>query len=178
MSNNIKEIIDHPLVRNVVAFRACQITRRFPKTYDFEDAKQELWEAVVKAVQKYDGTGEIVQYVTTEVYRKYGNFINQLEYKRAAWYESQTGFLDYPVEDDSFEKVNANCLLDQIESTLEKESKKSKQYQIALDWFKLLRKDVTIKEASKSLNISESYFYVLRHRIFKDLVIDHPELQV
>ena len=195
MPTNIQEIIDNEYVQSMVINRAYILSQKFHKSLDFEDAKQNIWEAVIKAVNRYNGMGELLYHVLTNIRYYYGNFVRHPEANRLEWYESEISY-DFRGEidesfvnegnydsfmgeiDESFEKVEANILLDNIEKTLKKESEKSVAYKLALDWFKLLRKDYTTKEASESLNVSVNYLNIIKYRILKNLVIKHEDLQI
>jgi DNA-directed RNA polymerase specialized sigma24 family protein len=182
MSSSINaEVFEDDDLKTFIGIQANKLARRFPSTLDREDAEQELWEAVIKAMPKYDGSTTFLMFAKSAAQSKYGHLIDG-RYRKLPFNETFVRFdpnsidSDDPVYqkivhkyfeyDEGFEAVEVSDALDRIEESLKVEAEKAAQYVIAFRWFRLLRRGFSTQEAATRLKVSTNYLYVIRNRIF------------
>lgn len=177
MTQAVQEVLSDSSLKGYVSYYAHKIARRFPNFMDKKDAEQDLWEAIFKALPRYDGRKPIGAYARAAVFSKYGHLIDK-RLKKLKWYEYVYHYdkcenpVDLTYTDRCFETVEANITLDNIEKFLEEEAKTRKQYTVALNWFKLMRKGYSPQESAETLSVTVEYLWNIRSRIFRKVVRD------
>ncbi len=182
MSSSVcTQVFENEDLKAFIGIQANKLARRFPHTMDKEDAEQELWEAVIKALPKYDDKTSFLVFAKSAAQSKYGHLIDG-RYRKLPFNESIMRFdpnsidSDDPVyqgivqkyfaHDPGFEEIEVSDALDRIEKSLEAEAEKAAQYVVAFRWFRLLRKGYSTKEAAEELGVTTNYLYVIRSRVF------------
>ena len=146
----IEQCLDDTGLRVFIHRRAQEIAYSRPSHFDVEDAEQELWEALIRALPRYDaGVFSLHQFALSHVYSRYGCLsTKRLKNAEALSYDPEFGQpsgVAYPeiFTDRSFELVDAQLTLDQIESTLKHEASKGRQFALALSSIQLQRQGYT-----------------------------------
>jgi hypothetical protein len=185
MTAVINEAIKDTYLQNYIGYHAHKVAQKFPNSMDHEDVKQELWEAIIKAMNKYDGSKTPSDTARSAVFSKYGHMIDgrmkklpfneklihydQIQTQQFTNQNQHTQY-EIPSYDSSYELVEANDTLDKIDNSLKVEANKAKQYSIALNWFRLMRKGYNTIDSAHELSVSVDYLYVIQNRIFKGVV--------
>lgn len=165
-----KCLADDDLCR-FIKIRARVASKVRPSTFEQEDAEQEMWEAILKHLPEFDGSVTLHSFCLSKAFSKYGNMVNPKS--NLAKYENSIDHTDdYTVGklDNSYELINTNEVLDQVEEILQYESNKRKQYQIALSSIKLQRAGFTQSETADLIGISKPYMRNIMMRTRRDLL--------
>jgi len=192
MTAVLNEVMTDGYLKNYVGYHAYKVARRFPNSMDREDAEQEIWEAIIKAMNKYDGRKTPVETARSAAFSKYGHMIDgrlrKLPFnEKMAHYDQYAHPQEFADHDPCYELVEANITLDRIEEILSTEANRPRQYRTALkkanspklyrtalDWFRLMRKGYSAQESADELSIPVDYLYVIHRRVFKSVVRNLP----
>ncbi len=141
-----------------------KLHRAFSDFLDVEDAENELWTAVFRAIHlRYVKQKPLLRFAKRAVFSWYGYMLQK--YGKAAYDFHVYGQGDPDLEigtevganDRMYTRVENKHTLDMIEQDLIARAKTSKQYRYAVREFRLLRSGATIKECCEYLEISSSY---------------------
>lgn len=151
-------------LQKYVHYLSVKIHLIYPRFLDVDDAKNDLWEAVFKAIQdRFSPEKSLFHFAKRVLFSNYGTMIGRgnltlLMNERVT--DSDHGLSGYV--DRSFEKIESLFTLDQIEHDLEEEASRSRRYRLVIKTFRHLRTGITLKQIYDRLSISPSHVYHLR----------------
>lgn len=158
MNSLIDECLSDKDLHGFIHHYARRIAGSLHWTYDIEDGKQELWTAVISAVQHYDYSRPLSDFARSAVYSRYGNIQKLGQGKSATMYhEAQRCECDIGMSEDFTELADAKITLDSIEADLKTESNTSKQWKIALQSIQFIQDGYNQKEISELIGVSHGY---------------------
>lgn len=171
MTEAMQEVLSDHYLGNWIGYYAHKMSRRFPTTMGREDAKQVLWEAIVKAMNAYNGEKTPIDHARSAAYSKYGSMISGRLKKLPFHEKMSTGDFEDTTrtvagKNDDIRRIEANDSLDRIEKLLQQESERGKTSTLALGWLRLMRKGYTVDESARKLGVTANYLYQIRHRVF------------
>jgi len=149
----------------------------YPRYLDVDDAKNDLWEAVFKAIRdRFSPEKPLIQFAKQAIFSCYGTMIGRGNLTLLM--NERVTNLDQGLSgcvDRSFEKIDALFTLDQIERDLEEEASRSRRYRLVIKTFRHLRTGITLKQIYERLSISSTHIYYLRDLI-QDFCVKYQEI--
>ena len=175
MNAEMREVLHDATFRKWVGYYAYKLSRRYPELMDADDAKQELWEAVV--VRFHKGTrGENLQdCARSAAYSKYGHVITaQSRRARMRGSEREEDHADAletaSAEPLEFAVIEANDTLDRIDVIVRSERKSAtREHQVVASWLALARRGYTHKQCAQTIGITPEHLRTARHRVLKPI---------
>lgn len=157
--SHVEQCLSDIRLNRYIKYRASQVARIRPHTYDIDDASQELWLAIFKALPRYTGPEHLSDFASARVYSRYGQLIDSRRNHILDVYEKayRDTVCNTPHFDKSFSLVEANLTLDHIEKILKEESKNGRQFNITLKFIQGKRKGLDIHTTAQSIGISVEY---------------------
>ena len=174
MNISLDTIVSDENLQKYVRYFSYKISKKFPNSMDREDAENDIWESIIIAVKKPRKGKDPIKVARSAAFSKCGPAIHQTPEKvkfNEEMFRLENGFEHTPKYlDQSYKTVEARCLIDQIESVLVCRSSDRRQYQTALQWFRLMKKGYSTTEAANKLSVTPNYLYRLRTRIFRTII--------
>lgn len=160
-------------IQKYIHYFGVKIHKVYPGLLDVEDAKNELWVAVFRAINKrYRDEKSLITFAKRAVFSQYGSIIKKngnaarLLNEQAA---KNPFYYSRLVSNHSFcDRVEAKFTLDQIEKDLNERASSSRQYRYAVKMMGLLRNGATFKDCCQRLHISKTYVYTIFHEIIRE----------
>jgi AraC-like DNA-binding protein len=145
----------------------------YPILLDIEDAQNELWLAVFRAInERYREEKSLIIFAKRAVFSRYGTMIkndgnaartmNEIAGKNLFYSNKLTSHHSF------CDRVETEFTLDQIEKDLNERASSSRQYRYAVKMMVLLRKGATFKDCCQRLHISKTYVYTIFHEIIRE----------
>ena len=170
--------VDSRGVRKYVHYFGVKIQRLYPGLMDVEDAENELWAAVFRAISKrYTPEEPLIPFARHAVYSQYGTMINKRGNYGRLLNEGIDLNPDFMVDydDPCYTEAENSFTLDQIREDLMECARASRQYRYAIQTFELMRNGATMRECCESLKISKNYGYKLLHEIIGGCGVKYHE---
>lgn len=151
----MERCLTDPVIGKAVRGFAYWVAHCRPNSMDREDAEQDIWEAIFKALPRYDGSKTLTEFALSVAYSKRGHMtshrINHANYlnEDALRYTSEP--VGFGSVDEGFSQADAVLTLDRIEEDILIESRRSHQFRIVLDSFRLLRTGMNQSQAARRL---------------------------
>jgi len=146
-----------------------KINRVYPRLLDREDAENELWVAVFRAIrERFKPHMRLIPFAMNAVFSQYGSMIKRRGNVTRLMNERVDTDVEVTQIDRSYEEIEVNFTLDQIEHDLMMRAKAGRQYRYAFRTFGMLRNGATIRECCEKLEISKQYGYKLFHEIIRE----------
>ena len=169
MDTAMQELMKSKELKLTIGYRAHALWRRFPRTLEQEDIEQELWIAVIRAMNKQRNISDPVKVARDAVYSQYGTFLHAYSILKLEFYESISSIGSTVMsESDTVElSVENQDLLDSLCRMLKQKSRDSQQFKHAYHWVRLSRDGLTTRECTAAIGISKAMMY----RIINNFVI-------
>ena len=132
---------------------------KYQQSMEVEDAKQELWYAILKALPRYRYEVKLVDFAKRAVFSHYGTMISDRGNKTKVMNARTSDLEDHNPAgvDASYAIVDAQFTLEQIERDLATRAGKSRQYQVAIELMGLMKLGMSVRESCKTLKVSHQY---------------------
>jgi len=165
----MQKCVDDEEVQKYVHHFGVKLHGIYPKLLEVEDAENELWLSVFRAVrERYEPEKPLILFAKRAVFSRYGSMFKPQKNNARLLNEHAISDTDAPYNDPSYNIIDAEFTLDQIEKDLRKHAATSRQYLLAMRTLKLLRRGVTIKECWQTLWISQKYGEKLLYHIIRE----------
>jgi len=160
--------IENRTIQKYVHHFAVKVHETYPRLLDVEDAKNDLWIAVFRAIQKrYTKQKPLIQFAKSAVFSQYGSMVKKRGNAARRLHESMDPDTELGLVEPFYLRIEANYTLDQIEKDLIERASASRQYRYAVITLRLLREGASIKECYEHLHISKYHGYKVFHEIIR-----------
>ena len=161
--------IESKTIQKYVNHFAIKVHEIYPGLLDIDDAKNDLWEAVFRAVQRrYVKQKPLIQFAKRAVFSQYGSMVGEHGNAARRLHECMDSDVELCFyEPLTYLRIEANYTLDQIERDLMERASASRQYRYAVITLRLLREGASIKECHEYLHISKYHGYRIFHEIIR-----------
>lgn len=141
--------------------RASVLRRRYPSTFDREDAENYLWLRVFEAIdKKYDPSQDLIAFCHSAIRSSYGHL---LPYRRKNLHlrgmERNPTFESAPYIDPGYQRVEAYASIESIRRDLLARQSEGRAYRVAVQALDSLMEGKTIADFSRENNIPQSTAY-------------------
>lgn len=186
MTDTMQGVLSDSYLRNYVGYYAHKVARRFPNSMDKEDVEQDLWEAIIRAMKRYDGTVSPSEHARLAVFSKYGSMINKrlkklpFNEKMFRYDQTPTHLSNHYTEDHisyftgedpifsstdlSYLLIEERDVLERIGKELRAKAEEGRSYILTYQWFQAMQEGLTVSESAARLGVSENYLYQIKHR--------------
>jgi hypothetical protein len=172
----LKTCFENVEVQSDVQFLAWKLHRFHRQVMDTEDAENELWCAVFRAVRtRYKPPTPLIQFAKDVAYSRYGCLIrthgnlqrqmNQRCFTIIMGTATNDGGEEPRGIDRTYELIDARDVLRDIRESLQARARKSKQFRLATKVFDMMLEGSGLTEYSKRLHISVKYGWKLGQKI-------------
>lgn len=151
-------------INRCVSVYARRLLRVYRRSSELGDLTNELWIAVFEAVEKRYHPGAVLEKIACDaVYSKYGHMLPHngervINKKKVHLIHNETTYLDETNSriDSSYELIEAQCTLDQIEQSLNRRYAESRVYRIAVLQLRYFRRGYNETEFCKKTGTPRS----------------------